>query len=95
MAKISSCNGFIATEPFPTREIRATVKSAFAVVEQRKNLTPLKVLFDSENVKAGATIYVRGDDCKAPWAGNVMELDGMQFILVPKANVVLVQEPSE
>lgn len=85
MKNFTTVNKKIATAPFPTNQIKSTIKAGVALIEQSNMLTPLKVLYPSnEGIPAGVTVYVPGECMKHKWANEVYTTeDGTKFILVP------------
>jgi len=90
-------NNQIATVPFPTRDLKTVNRGGFVHVQQKTELTALKVLvpfWTTElGVQPGDVIYVSGEDCKAPYAGKVYTMNDEPFILVPKDRVIMVERP--
>jgi hypothetical protein len=97
---ITTANRFIATEPFPASHITGTTKGGLAFIDQKIQLTKLKVTYKSffkQNDRElfllpGDYIYVAGDQYVQGWAKKVYELDeGKPFILTPYESVVFVE----
>jgi hypothetical protein len=76
-------NGKVALEPFASTEIQTKNYGGFAVVAQKVQLIPLKVVFGNDEIQEGQTVYVHGDATKHPFANQIHELDGKKYILVP------------
>ncbi len=93
---ITSANERIACEPFEVRTPQVAVKSGFAVIKQKTELTALRVLFPCQgfpqDISPGDLVYVRGEFMNATWAVDVYEIEGTKFILVPFNAVLLVSE---
>lgn len=88
-------NRQIATVPFPTRDLKTVNRGGFVHVQQKTELTALKVLqiYSDEDlhITPGDVVYVSGEDCKAPYAGKVYTMNEEPFILVPKDRVIMVE----
>src|SRR5690348_17024862 len=88
-------NKRVACTPFITTQTRIEVRGGLPQIKQRKELTPLTVVYDAEGGEAfreyrvGETVYVRGECCKHAWASEVFEVEeGKPFVLVPFEFVV-------
>jgi hypothetical protein len=84
----------IATERLKTTEIKHEKKAGIAFVENKHLLDCLEVKFDSECVsglKRGHHVYIRQNHYNAPWSANFYILDGEEFILIPRDQIVLVE----
>lgn len=90
---MNTVEGYIAVEQFKTLEIRAEVTKGFAKIEQKHNLTPLKVLIGNNKFATGSTVYVPGETCKSHWASKVMKIGDIEFILMPESVVVVIDCP--
>lgn len=100
---IEVVNRFVAVEPFQTTSVTASLKGGIAFIEQKVQLTKLKVVYPSMFVLADGKssyklvpnrdfIYVSSDQYVQPWAKRVLELEeGKPFVLVPYESVVLVE----
>lgn len=86
-------NNQVACEPFATRSVVTAVKSNFAVAQQKRTLTGLQVLIADVDGKfpVGSTVFVRSDQCNAPWASEEYDVGAAPFILVPFASIQLVR----
>lgn len=84
----------VATEPFQDREVKTENRGGFAVVSQKHNLTPLKVLFGNEEgrIDAGDVVWVSSEMMKAHWAMKEFTVKNYKFILVPEDAVQLVEK---
>ena len=96
---ITTANRFIATEPFPASHITGTTKGGLAFIDQKIQLTKLKVVYDSFFQQAAremylppdSFVYVAGDQYVQGWAKRIYELEeGKPFILTPYESVVFV-----
>lgn len=88
---MKTVNRLVACSPFPTRDTKVQVRGGVAVIAQKQELTPLKVVFPcdyEDGFNAGVTVFVRGEACKHQYAGQVLVKDGVEFILVPFEQVV-------
>lgn len=86
-------NKKIATEVPTSTSIKTRVESGVAMIEQRRQLTPLKVLFNSGDWLVGDVIYVKGDTARVVVSEKYVQ-DGVEFVLVPEEMVVAaVQVP--
>ena len=91
MMVIEAKNDFIAVEPFKTDAVeKAGVKTGFATVKQKTELTPLRVIFGNKDIEEGDVVYVRGDFCVEPDAKKVFEVGGQKVIFLPLREVKLV-----
>lgn len=97
---VSSMPGFVAVEPFDSKEIKPLLHAGgkFATTAQRDTLTCRKVVFDYRGteshpvvIRAGDRVWLSSEDCKTGWASRVLEADGKKFILVPMASVRLAE----
>ena len=94
-------NEKIACVPPESTQIKVKVQGGFGRVEQKTQLTGLRVLFGNELARGprvwaptGCTVYVSGESLAAhQWAKQIYEHMGQKFIMVPEAMVVLV-DPS-
>lgn len=86
-------NDLIPCEPFPDIVVEKEFRHGVAVPKQNKGkLTALRVLFRCGCYEPGYVVYVRADAATTmTWAKEVLEKDGVKFILVPIAAVVLVE----
>ena len=84
-------NNELALTPFESTDVKAKNFGGFAVMAQRVQLSPLKVVYGNGEIKEGQTVYVMGDACKHPFASQIFEVNGKQFILVPLSFVKMVE----
>lgn len=85
-----SINQQIACAPISTG-IEHEKHTGFVVVKQKNQLVPTRVIFGTEReFFPGATVYLRGECINAPWARTIYTLENKSFILVPIADVLLV-----
>jgi hypothetical protein len=93
---IRSWNNLLACRPFKTTEVTADKSKYFAMVETKNALEGLLVLFGTENIPAGSTVYVLAEHKKSAWAlpNQTVNFQGQEMIFVPVQDVRLVQFPS-
>lgn len=82
---MKTINNFVACAPFQTTSIRAEVKRGVALIQQKHELTKLKVVLPSRDDRyfPGDDIWVLGEAMKHAYAEQVFQQDGISFILVP------------
>lgn len=83
-------NKLIAVDPFPSKSIKpAVMKGGLIGVSQKFELTPLKVILESDDgrFKPGMTVWVRGDLAAQDFTGNIHNIDGKTFILLSDSYV--------
>ena len=89
-------NKQVATEPFKTRSNEVKVVKGFAESATRDSLIPLKVVFDHRDsfpcIVAGSTIYVRSEMSLQSIAKKVYKVDGVEFVLIPLDQIVMIDE---
>ncbi len=102
MSSLIPVNEKIACEPPESVQMRVKVQGGFGRIEQKTQLTRLKVVFGNESldgasvlVPTGAAVFVSGEAVAAhQWAKQVFTYnDGdkvLKFILVPLNLVLLV-----
>jgi len=75
----------VALEPFPAMSVEKNVKSGFTTIRQKTELTPLKVIFDTEDqrFRRGDIAYVMADQYSHPWGKAVYEVGDEKFVLAP------------
>lgn len=92
-------NEKIACTPPESTQMKVKVAGGFGRVEQKTQLTGLKVVFGNERAPAmpnvlaptGCTVYVSGEALAAhAWAKQVYEHEGVKFIMVPVSMIVLI-----
>ena len=83
-----STNKLVALLPFQ-KEAPAKTKGLDFTDMTTTKLIESKVLFDSENFKAGEVLYFRSDILKLPYVNQQFQLDDKIFILAPEELVVL------
>jgi hypothetical protein len=82
----------IALEPFKTTALERTdTKSGFTTAKQKVELTPLVVRFGTDKIKAGSTVFVRGDLCASADAKLIYDVDGTKVIFLPVREVKVVR----
>lgn len=85
-------NDCIGVEPFKTDAVEKTSnKSGFVTAKQKTELAELKVVFGTDKIQAGQTVFVRGDLCVEGVAKQVFEVDGVKVIFIPLKEVKLVK----
>jgi hypothetical protein len=95
---IYSVNKFLVTEPCPTTSVKVQERKGFAGIEQRVTLTPLRLLAQPRSdklpdwVTVGDIVWVKGDFCATVFAKEVLEMDGVHFILVPDDRIVGISD---
>lgn len=90
MDKLIATEKYVVATPFPTREVKMAVSRGFGGPQQRTELTELEVLAHSEaGYSPGDKIFVSGDDMKMAYAGQILTMGEVQYILVPAERVVL------
>ena len=93
-----SAKGRIATQPFRDMSVKTSINGAGAVkvarIENKVTLTPLMVVFDSEDerVTEGDVILVKSSCYTAPWAKEIYSTGEFEFILVPDGAVEVICE---
>ena len=102
--KLIPVNGLIACEPPASTQAAVKVQGGFGRVQQKTQLTALKVVFGNDCLPSQAKIlvptgwvaYVSGEQVAAhQWAKQVYEHEGVKFILVPESVVLMVAPPGE
>ena len=86
-------NNEIAVEPFVNTALEGKNLGGFAVIAQRVELYPVKVVFGNERIPDGSTVWVIGDATKHPFAKNIFEIKGKKFIMLPESFIKLVENP--
>jgi hypothetical protein len=85
-------NNQLAVTPFESNSTKINVKHGVAFVQQKTDLTKLKVVYEADGYKPGDEIWVSGEVCKHQYAKVVYQIEeGKPFILIP-VNLVLVKE---
>lgn len=91
---MTTINDWIAVTPFESVGVTTTRVPGIALMTHTTQLTRLKVVFPAV-LNSGATIapdtevYMKGEVSKQQW-GDVYEIDGKKFILIPKAVLVSI-----
>jgi hypothetical protein len=92
VSKIFTKKGYIAIQQPVFKKIEAQIKGGIATIAQRVELTKSKVLlnYQSESVSLNPGDYVilKGDAGLTPWAKQVLEFEGLSFVLVPETEIV-------
>lgn len=93
---IVAFNKRVACTPFTSLSLEKEGKT-FAHVKEKTTLFELKVVFETEDFDTvpGQSVWVRGDTKTLQWAKDVFEVQGKQFILVPREYIQLVTLPGE
>ncbi len=93
---IRAWNSLIAATPFKTTEITQDKRSKyFATPENKNSLEALTVLYGTEAIPAGSTVYVLSAHKTSAWAtpdATVM-FEGQPMIFVPVQDIRLVKSP--
>ena len=99
-AKLIPVNGLVGCVPPDTVQVKVKVQGGFGRVEQKTQLTGLKVIFGNESdptaiagicVSTGSVIYLSGEDLSNfQWAKQVYTHEGIRFIMVPCNKIVLI-----
>jgi hypothetical protein len=92
---MKSQNSHVAIEPIkPIHTSRGAVKGIDYTDRTIMSCVSSKVIFDSEKYRIGDIIWVRTDALATPPFRNKLEIDGVQFCLIPEEFVVLVKSGS-
>lgn len=88
-----SKKGTLAIKQPEFKKIEATIKGGLAVISQRVDLIKADLLmdYDIDGVKLRANkdkVILRGDSGLHPWAKQVMNIDGVEFVLCPESSVI-------
>ncbi len=88
-------NKRIGCTPFEKRSLETEKKNNFLIVKSKTDLIPTKVVVGNTsdgNYTEGDTVWVKGDCLKHPWSGEVFEVNGVSFVLMPVEFVALHQK---
>ena len=85
-------NNRVAVKPFVTLQPETKGKT-FVTVKQKTSLYSSEVVFGNEDYDKGWTVYVRGDSNQTQWAKDKWEHEGVEFILIPASDILLVTKP--
>lgn len=95
-------NKHVAVTPFETTQTKTQVRGGIAVIRQRADLTPLRVVYPYDDFVGGFhvttsdVLYFRGDMCKFPTAKDIYEVEpGKPFILLPVDQVMAMKSAWE
>jgi hypothetical protein len=88
---IKSFNKMLACEPQADTGMTRTVKSGVALPDHRNTLLELRVVFGSDSIQAGASIFLPRELAQQRWYTTVYEVDGQKVIFVPESHVMLVR----
>lgn len=73
------------------RTMRTT--DGFGAVEHKDGgLMALTVVFGTNYIEEGSTVYLSEQDKQQPWASLKYKLDGKEFVLVPEDRILLIKE---
>ncbi len=97
MKGMETLNNKVACTPFEKRSVEIENKSAFATVKSKVDLVPLTVVLPAEaslhslflTFEPTDTVWVKGESIKLAWSGEVYEVGGKRFILVPVESILL------
>jgi hypothetical protein len=83
----------VACEPMPTTIRVNQKKGELGFVLNHSELVALKVLWSTQNyeIRAGQTVWVRGEDSKQSWAKQTVKKGELTVCLVPFERVVAVE----
>jgi hypothetical protein len=92
MRKVSK-KGYLAVKQPEFKKIEATIKGGVALISQRIDLIKTDLVMDYEIdglvLKANKDkILLRGDSGLQPWAKQVLNTEGLEFVLCPETNVI-------
>lgn len=90
-------NNYVACKPFETLAIQKQ-GSNFITVKQKSSLYWTEVIYNVDHnfaVGPGTKVAVAGTDLTLPWSRTVYNNDGVEFILIPMTNVLLVHRPDD
>lgn len=87
-----SRKGVAAIAPPKFSKIEATVKGGIAMIESRVKVITAKLImdfaYDGRTYVAGQEVILQGDAGLKPWAKQRFELEGVEFCLVPEAEII-------
>lgn len=84
-------NKKVAIEPFPATEKKAEVRGGVLAPMNQSSLTPLRVVFGSEEFRKDEIVWVRSHlPSTTTYGREVFEVGGQRFILVPETDVLVV-----
>jgi hypothetical protein len=89
--QVVALNDKIACKPFPSMSVEKDFKGGMVVPKQKGTIQKLEVVFPSSNL-APSAIWVRAEQFTLQWAKDIFDLDGVKFILVPKDQILLIQQ---
>jgi hypothetical protein len=84
-------SGEVGCRPFQSNSLEVRRENGVAIPNQRNVLTGLEVLFGTDKIQAGSTVYFEGDQCATVWAKRVYTIGDQKFILAP-VNLIKVVE---
>ena len=92
---MKTVNNKIACAPV-NRDFKPELKasSGFGTIEQRSELVELNVVLNSDSgYENGDSVYVNGGVLdRSGWAKSILSLDGMELILVPVTEVIIIKK---
>lgn len=88
--EITVVNKKVACRPLVTSIQKSG--NTFVTVKQKTNLVATCVVFGNETFRTGTFVYLRGDVITMPWAKEIYDLGGHQFILIPEDIILMMSE---
>ena len=88
---ITGYNKQIGVKPIEAKEIKMEVKSGFASITQKNQLTAMEVVFGEGDIKTGDTVYMKGDVIAHPWFKEPVILNGQTICVCPLSQVLFVK----
>lgn len=87
-------NKTLIVEPFPSYSVKSKVSSGFAELEQKINMTPLKVIIGNKqhDILAGDVVWVEAEQYKQPWAKKIFNIDNQPCIVLPEEFIQFVEK---
>ena len=93
-------NNWVAVTPFESVGVKTKHVPGLALMEHTTTLTTLEVVYPCEwtqatgTLRPGDIVYVKGVVSKEQW-GDVYEVDGKRFILIPRSAIVGVKQVAD
>lgn len=87
---MKTVNKVVACVPPETVSLKTEVKNGLALIQQKRTLTFLEVLFDSEKFKKGQKVGFRSEILRHPWIKEVLEINETKFVVLPEDQVISV-----
>jgi hypothetical protein len=100
MFRSISKKGYVAVVPPEFRKIEARIEGGLARLDQRTKVlvTPLVMDYRDDSrsftVEGGWCAILEGDSGLKPWAKKRMEINGVEFCLVPESEVIGFYRPT-